>query len=137
MAGRHRSHALAELDDTATVALVGTARGELFPLAGGFALGSHFEALLTARVGFAVEGLRDGRGAANVAKFQNFDFEVAAFVSDAEHVSDANIAGGLGGDLSVRLDSAELAGAGGEGASFEEAGGPEPFVDAGHINIVQ
>jgi hypothetical protein len=32
------------------------------------------------------------------------------------------------------VDAAEIAGLGGEGAGFEEAGGPEPFVDA-HMGI--
>ena len=47
-----------------------------------------------------------------------------------EHVADADFAGGLGGEV-VRGDAVELAGFGGLLAGLEEAGGPEPFVDAG------
>jgi hypothetical protein len=131
------SRSLAELDDAAAVALVGTGGGELLPLASSFAFGGDFEALLAAGVGFAIERLCDGRGATNVAEGENFDLKVAALVSDAQHVSDADVAGGLGGDLPVRLNAAEFAGTRGKGSRFEEARGPEPFVDAGHINIVQ
>ena len=130
---------LAELNDAAAIALVGAACGQLLPLVGGFALGSDFETLLAAGLGFAVERLGNRRGAANVAEKKDFDFKLAAFVGDAQHVSDADVARGLGGDLSVGLNAAEFAGAGGEGTGLEEARGPEPFVDAngGHGDIVQ
>ena len=63
--------------------------------------------------------------------------EVAAFVGDLECVADADLAGGLGG-LAVGEDAFEVAGFGGLLAGFEEAGGPEPLVDAGagHALIV-
>ena len=69
-------------------------------------------------------------GAALLAEGEDFDVEFAAFVFDVEHVADADLAGGLGG-LVVRGDAIELAGFGGLLAGLEEAGGPEPFVDAG------
>jgi hypothetical protein len=53
-----------------------------------------------------------------------------------EHVACADLAGGLGGEV-VRGDAVHVAGFGGLLAGFEEAGGPEPLVDAraGHRSI--
>ena len=103
---------------------------EEFALFGGFAAG------LFAGFGFAVEGLCDGGGGSLLAEGEDFDVELAAFVFDVEHVADADLAGGLGG-LIVGEDAVEVAGFGGLLAGFEEAGGPEPFVDAGagHASI--
>ena len=119
----------AELDDAAAVALGGSPVGHGEELLHGFALGRCAETSLLARVGFAVEGLRDGSGATTVAEGENFDFEFATLVANAEHIADADFAGGLGG-LSIAKDAAEIAGAGGEGAGFKKPGGPEIFVDA-------
>ena len=47
-----------------------------------------------------------------------------------EHVADTDFAGGLGGEV-VRGDAVEFASFCGLLAGLEEAGGPEPFVDAG------
>jgi hypothetical protein len=101
-----------------------------------FALFGSFAAGLFAFFGFAVEGLRDGRGAALVAKGQDFDVEFSGFVFDVELVACADLARGLGGDV-VRGDAVHVAGFGGLLASFEETGGPEPLVDAraGHVAI--
>ena len=97
---------------------------EEFALFGGLAAG------LFALFGLAVEGLGDGGGAALLAEGEDLDVELAAFVFDVEHVADADFAGRLGG-LVVRGDAVEVAGLGGLLAGLEEAGGPEPFVDAG------
>ena len=85
-------------------------------------------AALPACVGFAVEGLRLGGGAAGVAQGEDFDLKRAAFSLDLEHVAHTHGAGRLGA-LAIGLNAAELAGAGGKVARFEEAGGPKPFVD--------
>ena len=60
---------------------------------------------------------------------QDFALELAGFVADAQPVADAEKAGGFR-TLAVDFDAADVAGAGGELAGFEEAGGPEPLVEA-------
>ena len=74
-----------------------------------FAFSGFALTVFLAGFGFAVEGLGDGSGTAHFAELKNFDLEFAAFVADAEHVADADIAGRLGFDL-VGADSAEVAG---------------------------
>ena len=122
------SGAAAEADDFATIALGGPAGGELLPFSGGFAFGGDLEAEFAAGVGFAVERLSDGCWAAEFAESENFDFEVATVVSYVQHVADANFAGGLS-ELAMRLNAAEITGAGGESAGLEETSGPKPLVD--------
>ena len=94
-----------------------------------FALFCGLAARLFALFCFAVEGLCDGGRAALLAESEDFDVELAGFVFDVEHVADADFAGGFGGDV-VRGDAVHVAGFGGLLAGFEEAGGPEPLVDA-------
>ena len=101
----------------------------MFPFARSFPLGGNFKAELTAGIGFTVERLSNGGGAADVAKGKDFNLEIAAVVGDAKHVTDADFAGRLGG-LAVRLNAAEFAGARGKRASLEEPGSPQPFVDS-------
>jgi hypothetical protein len=113
----------------ATIALRRASLGQDFEFARGFALGGGFLAPLAAFVGFAVEGLRDRCRSADFAELQDFDFELATFVADAKHVSDADFAGCLG-ELSVGENSPEFAGVLGQGARLEEARGPEPEIDA-------
>ncbi len=110
--------------------------GERGKLPHGFALGGGLEAGLNAGLGFAIEGLGHGGGAAHLAQDQDFNLELAAFIADGEHVSEADFTGELGLDT-VGVDAAEVAGFGCLGAGFEEAGGPEPFVDAygGHDRL--
>ena len=119
----------AELDDLSSVSLGGAAIGEGREFLHGFALGGKFEAGFTARVCFAIEGLCDCGGAAGFAEDEDFDLEEAALICDLQHVADADVTGGLGGDA-VGEDAADIAGFGGEGAGLEEARGPEPFIDA-------
>jgi len=80
--------------------------------------------------------LSDERGAALLAEGEDLNVEFAAFVFDVEHVADVDLAGGLGG-LVVGEDAVQVAGFDCLLASFEEARGPEPFVDAcsGHALI--
>jgi hypothetical protein len=128
----------AELVDLAAVALGGAAFGDgsefehLFAFFGGF--GAEYAAL----GGLAVEGLGDGGGASDLAEDEDFDVEDAGVAGDLEHVAEADVAGGFGA-VGVGLDAADVAGVGGEGACFEEPGGPEPFVHAygggGHGSI--
>lgn len=82
---------------------------------------------------FAVEGLGGRGGAAGVREGEDLDDEVSRIVADGEGVAEFDFAGGFG-RLTVEGDAAELAGAGGEGAGFKEARGPEEFVhaDGGH-----
>ena len=75
--------AATELDDSAAVTFVGASGGELLPLPGSLAFGGCFQARFAAGVSFAVEGLRDWGGAADIAEEQDFDLEVAAVVGDA------------------------------------------------------
>jgi len=96
----------------------------------------HFLARFAAGLGFAVEGLRDGRGTAHLAESKHFNFKDAAVGGDGEQVADAHLARGAGG-LMPGLDAAQLAGAAGEGARFEEARSPEPFVEASPFHRVQ
>ena len=119
----------AELEDSAAIAFGGADGGELYELAHGFALGGDFLAELAAGVGFAVESLSDGCGAAHVAEGKDFDFKVSAIVGHAQHIADADFPRSLGG-LAVGSNPAEFTGAGGEGSRLEESGRPEPFVDA-------
>ena len=84
---------------------------------------------MAAGFGFLVKGLGLGGGAALLGELEDFDLEFAGFVFDVELVTGADFAGGFGG-VGIGRDAAEVTGVGGEGAGFEEAGGPEPFVDA-------
>jgi hypothetical protein len=123
----------AEAVDEAAVAFVGALGGGGGGPGDGaeeFALFGGFEAGLFALVGLTVEGLGDGGGGALLAQGEDFDDEVAGFVFDLEHIADAYLAGRLGG-LAVGEDTLQLTGFGGLLAGFEEAGCPEPLVDAG------
>jgi hypothetical protein len=132
-ARRNFSAAAAELDDVAAVAFGGAAGGEHFEFAHGFAFGGDFLSEFAAGVGFSIKGLGDGGGAAKVAEEKNFDFEVAAVVGNAKHVSDVDFSGGFGG-LVVGLNAAEFAGSSGERAGLKEAGRPKVFVDADRVH---
>ena len=126
----------AELDDAAAVALGGAALGEGGELLHGLAFGGEVEAGCLALFGFAIEGLGDGSGAAHVAELEDFNVELAALVADDKVVAHMDLAGGLGLDA-VGVNAAQLAGLLGQGAGPEEAGGPEPLVDAhgGHDRL--
>jgi len=129
--------AAAEAGEGAAVAFVGAGVGQALPGGESLAFFGGLGAGLLAGFGFAVESLRNGRGASCFAEREDFHLKDAAVVGDGERVSDVEIAGGLHG-LAVAEDAAELAGARGESAGLEEARGPEPFVetDAGHEDIV-
>lgn len=98
-----------------------------------FALFGDFEPCLAAGFGFTIEGSSERRRTADVTEEENFDFEIAAFGLDLEHIADVNFVGRLD-RLVLRLDSAEFTGVRGQAALLEEASGPEPFVyaNAGH-----
>jgi hypothetical protein len=129
----------AEAVDETAVAFVGA-----FGRSGGpgdraeeFAFFSGFVPSFFAGFGFAVEVLGDGGRAALLAEGEDLDVELAAFVFNVEHVADTDLAGRLC-RLAVGEDALQLAGFGGLLARLEEAGGPEPFIDAGsgHAGIV-
>lgn len=130
--------ALAEAIEIAAVAFGGAAGPEAFEAGSGFPLFGGEAAALDAGFGFAVEGLGDGGWATLLGEGEDFDFVFRGVGSDAERVAGLDGACGLGVDT-VGLDAAEVTGASGEGAGFEEAGGPEPFVDADavHASIVE
>lgn len=119
----------AEAVDEAAVALGRPGGGSRLEVKARFALLGDEAAGFAALLGFTVEAVRDGSGTADFTEGEDFDFEVPALVFDGEEVADANLAGGAG-RLVVRLDAIQIAGLGGERARFEEARGPEPFVDA-------
>lgn len=123
------SSATAELDDLAPVALGGTAfrRGRIH--LHGLALFRDFHAQFTAGVGFAIERLRDGSGAADVAQLQHFDFKFLGFRPDVQKVAGMNLSSRFGG-LVVALDPAQIAGARSQRPGLEEPGRPEPLVHA-------
>ena len=129
----------AEAVDEAAVAFVGTLGGSGGPgdRAEEFALFRGFEAGFFAGFGFAVEGLGDGSGSALLTEGEHLDVKLAALVFNVKHVADADLAGRLCW-LAVGEDALQLAGFGGLLTGLEEAGSPEPFVDAssGHAGIV-
>jgi hypothetical protein len=132
-AGPIFSAVAAEAVDEAAVAFVGALAGSGCGPGHGaeeFAFFGCFAAGFFALFGFAIEGLRDGGGASLLAEGDDLDVKFAAFVFDVEHVANVDLAGGLGGVV-VREDAVQVAGFGGLFAGLEEAGGPEPFVDAG------
>ena len=55
--------------------------------------------------------------------------ELSTVVGHPHHISNADLARGLGG-LAVGLNSAEFTRARGQRPRLEESGGPEPFVDS-------
>ena len=97
----------AKLDDPTTVAFRWPACGQLFKLAHCFALGCHFQAQFAARLGLAVESLRNRGGTADIAEKQNLHLKVAAIVLHLQQVADSNLARSLG-LLSVSFNSAEF-----------------------------
>lgn len=115
--------------DEAAVAL-GRARGGCgLKEEAGAALLGQAGAGFAAGFGFSIERLRDRGRAAHFAERENLDLVIASFSLNGKHVADADFAGGTQ-RLMARLDTAQLAGFGGEGAGFEEARGPQPFVEA-------
>ena len=120
---------VAEAMDLAAVLFGGAAGGGWLEEQAGFALFGDEGARGSAGFGFMVEGLGDGGGSADFAEGEDFDFEFSTFIFDGELVADTDFVSRARG-LLVRLDAAEIAGLRCEGAGFEEARGPEPFVDA-------
>lgn len=102
-----------------------------------FLLLGEFDAGRATGFAFAVQGLGSGGGATHSGEVEDFNLEEASFIADAQGVADADFAGGFG-FVVVGFDASEFAGSHGEGAGFEEAGCPEPFVDAetGHRFIL-
>ena len=97
----------------------------------GFALFRGFAAGFAASFSFLVEGLRDGSGAANVAELKDLYLELPTFGFNLHHVAYMDLTRRFG-RLLMDLDTSKIAGASRHGARFEEARGPEPFVDTGH-----
>jgi len=121
------------LDDAPAVTLAGPANGQRRELLHGFALFRDAEARFAASFRLAVECLRYGCRAADVANAEDVDLKAAGIVFDLQAVAGMNIACGFGA-LAIGFDPAYIAGARGDGAGFEEARGPEPFVDAHSVH---
>lgn len=122
--------------DAAAVAFAGTAGGRGGASVEGAAFGGGTLAGLAAGVRFAVQLLRYGCRAAHFAQLQNLNFEIAAVIGDPQHFAAMKLArrpGRLAGDS----DAAEVAGAGGQSPGFEEARGPQPFVETHNVKINQ
>ncbi len=124
--------------DAPAIAFGGASGGSGCEVETGLAVFGEFAAGSAAGLGFAIKLLGDGSRTAEIAERQDFDLEVAAFGFDGEQVADADFAGRARG-LLVRLNPAEVAGLRREGAGFEEARRPEPFVEsrAGHAFSVR
>jgi len=126
--------AAAELDDAPPVALAGPVRGQGRELLHGFALFRNAQTRFAAGFGFAIEGLRHRRGAADVANSEHVNLKAAGIVFDLQAVAGAYVACGFGAEA-IRFNPAYIAGARGHGAGFEEARGPEPLVYAHGVHI--
>ncbi len=94
----------------------------------GFAFNGELGTGFTAGVSFFVEGLSDGRWASDIAELKHFNFEVAAFGPDLEHVADVNIATRLDW-LTFTPNPSQFTGARSHAAGLEEARCPEPFIE--------
>lgn len=123
------SHAIAELDDLASVALGGAAfrRGGIH--LHGLALFRNFQAQFTAGICLAIKRLRHGSGAADNAQLQHFHFKFMGICPDVQKVAGMDLASRFGG-LVVALDPAQIAGARSQRPGLEEPGCPEPLVNA-------
>ncbi len=124
----------AEAVDETAVAFGWTRGGRGLEEEPGLALFREQGAGCAALICFAIEGLCGRSGTANLTEREDIDFKKAAFSLDREAVPGANFAGRAQG-LMVRLDAIQLAGFGGEGAGFEEARGPEPFVETHEASV--
>src|ERR1039458_9849021 len=82
---------------------------------------------------FAAERLRDGGGSALLGQGKHLDFALAVLLLDAQHVTGADLARGLGA-LATGGDAAQFAGLGSLLARLEEARRPQPLVDAGAVH---
>src|SRR6266542_1201963 len=105
--------AAAELDDASAVTFGGSSGGESFELQGCFALSRGLLPGFAAGLAFSVERLGGRCRAAHIVQRQHLDLELAAVVRYLKPVAEVNFAGARG-----------------HRAGFEEAGGPEPLVDA-------
>src|SRR5215470_2771365 len=90
---------------------------------------SEFLPQLSARFRLAIQRLSDGRGPAHFAQNHNFHLKLARRVLHVQKVADMDLPRRLR-QLSVGLNSAELARLRGKAARLKKAGGPEPFVDS-------
>src|SRR5581483_8098308 len=90
-----------------------------------------------ALLGLAVEHLRDGGWASDLAQGHNLYAKFAAVVLDPHQVAHMNLARGFRA-LAVPIDQAKLARPRRKRTRLEETGCPEPFVDphAGHDPIL-
>src|ERR1700733_3744972 len=124
-----RSKSLAKLDNPAAISFRWPSGRQLFELSHRFALGCCFQPQFTAGFGFAVECLRDRCGSTHLTQDQHFDFEFAALVRYAQHVSGVNIARRFR-RLPAQLNPSEGASFRRKRASLEKSCRPEPLVDS-------
>jgi len=131
------SAAIAKLDNLAAVALAGPTFRRGREILQSFAVFDELHTQLLAGVGFAIKRLSYSGRAANGTEDKDFYLKLVRFSLDLQQVANMNFAGRFGG-LVIKLNSAEVTGAGSESASLEETRGPEPFINANtdHESIV-
>src|SRR5258708_39804960 len=98
-----------KLDNSPAIAFRWPAGRQFFKLLHRFALSRHLQAKFPAGLGLAIESLRNRSRAPHLAEQKNFHMKLTALVGHMQHVSNPDLAGGLGG-LSVRLNPAQLTG---------------------------
>jgi len=126
---RESDSVAAEAMDEAAIAFGWARGGSGLEEEAGPALFGQKRACCATLLSFAVEGLSDGSGTADLAEGEDVDLEEASFGLDGEAIPNADFAG-RAQRLMVCLDAIQFTSFGGQGACFEEARGPEPFVEA-------
>lgn len=101
----------------------------------GFAGGRSLLAPLNAVFGFAIECLRFGGATALIRQRQNLYVGFVPAFGDGEYQPGGNVFTGLNA-VPVALNFAALDGLLGEIACFKKTSGPEPFIDADFIHVV-
>ena len=102
----------AEAVEPAAVAFGGLDLAKCFEMWRGTALFRQLAAEFLARVGFLVERLRSGGGAADLAQNKNLDLIFGGLGLHLQQVAGVELAGGFSG-ITIALDAPELTGMGG------------------------
>jgi hypothetical protein len=99
-----------------------------------FPFGGDSGARFPAGISFLIQSLRDRRGPADIAQLKHFDFKIAAFRPDLQHVANVNIPPGFD-RLAFALNPSQITRVCGNAARLEEPRRPQPFVqtDTRHV----
>lgn len=122
-----RSSPSTKLYDSSAVALRRSTFGENLELPRGLSFCRYFHSHVFARLGLAIQFLRFRRRSAHIAQAQHFDFKLATVISNAQHISDANLARRLR-NLPIRMDPAQVARVLRQRSSLEESCRPQPRI---------